>query len=155
MLLIAAVVGGGHATAPVHDPGRLATYPVVYRVPAAYQRFGRYVVFFRTQGTFLERDSVGNSAPGNIALEDSDAGSDNFWGLAEGPAHCYGWTILDTPLLNGKHAGDKVQVTFKLRRTTTQRRRVTLRNAPAGLPHYRWYRHGSVDRALQWIGCSD
>ena len=124
----------------------------MYRVPARYE-IAPYTVFFRTRGRFLSHDSVGTTLAGTMNLEDELGLSEDFYGLAGGPAHCYAWSFGQTPMLKRTHAGSKLRITFKLHRTATQVRHATLRNVPRGTPDSPWYRAGAVERELEHIGC--
>jgi hypothetical protein len=141
------------------DGGRLATYPLVYR--ATWDLLPgprlRYIVFFRTRGSFIGRDSVGTTIPGRIDLEDASDNHDGFFGVINSRPHCYGWILAATPRLGRKRVGDKVRLRFRLRRSPTQRRTVTLRGIPRRLtnrgPRHPWYHNGNVGRSLRMIGC--
>ncbi len=143
------------ALAAGDGPGRLATYPLVYRLPSDFSTsYGHYQLFFRTRGSFLGFDRSGESRAGRVRLEDSYNGEDGFGGL--NAKRCWTWQVGDTERLDRKRIGDKVRVRFDLRRTGPESRTVTLREAPSGLADlpYIWFRHPAVKLRLSWIGCN-
>jgi hypothetical protein len=155
VLLLAATVSAAGAGAARAD-GRLASYPLVYRLTPATTEdpLVEYVVFFRTRGSFIGHDDVGTSIPGELSLEDSSDNHDGL-GVLSATRHCYIWSLGGTDRLGAKHIGDRVRLRFALRRTRPQVRNVTLRRAPSravrnGKP---WYRNGSVAKHLRNIGC--
>ena len=153
LAVVAALGWPGEAPAAVDGPGRLATYPLVYRLPSGISTYGHYQLFFRTRGPFLGRDRFGETVAGRVWLEDSYNGEDGFGGLSA--KRCWSWQVGDTERLDRKRIGDKVRVRFDLRKTDPETRTVTLRRAPPGLADvpYNWYRHPDVKLRLSWIGC--
>lgn len=154
-VLVGAVLSAGPSTA--RADGRLATYPLVYRLTPATTEdpVDKYVVFFHTRGAFIGHDDIGTSVPGSIDLEGSKDNHDGLGVLPPAASHCYIWSLGETRVLARKHIGDRVRVRFALHRTPREARTVTLRRAPAhlaagGKP---WYRTGSAGRHLKWIGC--
>jgi hypothetical protein len=151
-VMVAAVWPAG---APAVQPGRLESFPLVFRLPEGDRaaQYGHYFVFFRTRGAFVGRDDSGATIPGRIALEDSDDNHDGFFGLSS--RRCYGWNLGDSERLDRVPAGGKIHVSFHLRRTSAETRNVTLRRAPAavGRRYTPVYERPAVVRALRWIGC--
>jgi hypothetical protein len=138
------------------DPGQLVNYPLVYRAPSA-RAFGggEYVVFFRTRERFQGHDEIGTTIPGRIDLEDSYDNHDGFFVFpGHQSQHCYFWSLAETPKLKRKRIGDPVRLRFRLHRTGTQRRTITLRKMPTDVHGIRDFRRReSLARRLRWIGC--
>src|SRR5262249_55698667 len=147
----------GAAASPARADGRLATYPLVYRLTPATTEdpVEKYVVFFHTRGTFIAHDDIGTSIPGTIDLEGSTDSHDGLGVFPPAASHCFSWWLGESRALARKHIGDRVRVRFALHHTPRETRTVTLRQAPAHVSAGRkpWYRTGSVGRRLSWIGC--
>lgn len=157
-MIALAVVASLCCTAAARANGRLATYPLVYRLTPATTEdpLSKYAVFFHTRGAFIGHDSIGTSIPGKIELEDTFDNHDGLGVLPPERAYCYVWSLAETRALKRKRVGDRVRLRFKLRGTPTERRTVTLRSAPRRVePGAKpWYRRdGSVAQRLAWIGC--
>jgi hypothetical protein len=155
--LVGAFVLAGAGAPSARADGRLATYPLVYRLTSATTEdpVFKYVVFFHTRGAFIGHDDVGTSVPGTIDLEDSTDSHDGLGVLPPAASHCYIWSLGESRALARKRVGDHVRVKFALRGTPREARSVTLRRAPTRLSRddKPWYRTGGVARRLAWIGC--
>lgn len=158
--ILTAALAGAMAisgAASARADGRLATYPLVYRLTPATTEdpVFKYVVFFHTRGAFIGHDDIGTSVPGEIDLEGSTDNHDGLGVLPPAASHCYIWALGESRALARKHIGDRVRVKFALRHTRHEARTVTLRRAPTHVTTgpKPWYRTGSVARRLEWIGC--
>jgi hypothetical protein len=157
ILLMGAFLIAAAGAPSARADGRLAAYPLVYRLTKATSEdpVFKYVVFFHTRGAFIGHDGVGTSVPGTIDVEGSTDNHDGLGVLPPASSHCYIWALGESRALARQHIGSHVRVRFALRHTPREARTVTLRRAPTR-PSARggpWYRTGSVGRRLSWIGC--
>jgi hypothetical protein len=140
----------GHLRAAATGPGRLLTYPLIYRGRPKGDRRDRYTVFFRVRAPFAGRDDVGTTVPGELRVEDAYDSHDGFGGAVSAGrprGKCYAWYFgadQRTPKLDAEKIGARVAYRFALRKTSRQSGSATLRPWPSA---------DGLARDLRSIGC--
>jgi hypothetical protein len=137
--------------AKIRGKGKILKYPLLFRYPRGHGNGNEYIVIARTAGRFAFVPEGGwKSFPGWMWVGRSIANLDYYYGLGHGrpQGRCFYWGGAEnTKALDKLRVGDKVSITFLLRRTEGVQRRVVR------LKETRSFPAKSSQRSLRAIGC--
>jgi hypothetical protein len=134
---------------------RLLAGPLVLRYPGRHSGVGEpldpaYVVFFRTTRSFIRRDDVGTTVPGELRVDDAEDDHDGYDGaIGDGitTGKCYQWQLSSpAPRLDRRSTGAAVRVTLTLPKASPRSRTATLQRYPPS--------EARLSDLLRGIGCS-